>query len=253
REKMLADLRKYATTREPRNQVLWLHGPAGAGKSAIMWSLYERLADCRIQGVSALLSFSSAGIRLGEMREHYNLFPTIAYRLAFRIPWLKGPISQAVENDPSLVSSTPEIQFQRLILGPCQSRADRAPMIIIIDGLDECEGQQIQQEILRILSSYQHHNSVPILVASRPEAHISEITLKGSAYQAFNLEQSFEDVQKYLSDEFGRIHLAHQRTMGDIPPPWPSEGELETLVRKSSGHFIYASTIKFVDDPADCP
>jgi hypothetical protein len=37
--------------------------------------------------------------------------------------------------------------------------------------------------------------------------------------------------------------------MASIPTPWPSPGILERLVEKSSGYFIYASTvIKFVDD-----
>ncbi|KAJ7700422.1 hypothetical protein B0H17DRAFT_925538, partial [Mycena rosella] len=238
REKMLNDLWDYATTSEPRSQVLWLHGPAGAGKSAIMWSLCERLQNAgRIGGT---FFFKRGHPTRGNVRA---LFSTIAYRLALRIPWLKGPISQAVENDPSLISSTPRIQFQQLILGPCRARADQAPAIIIIDGLDECEGHQMQQEILRILSNYQHHNSVRILVASRPEAHISEITSNGAAYQAFNVEQSFEDVQKYLMDEFARIRQARARTMKNVPIPWPSKEELNTLVRKSSGHFIYASTI----------
>ncbi|KAJ7700443.1 hypothetical protein B0H17DRAFT_1005562 [Mycena rosella] len=245
RKQMLDDLWGFATDAEHRDRVLWLHGPAGAGKSAIMWSLCERLQD--VGRLGAAFFFKRGHPTRGNARA---LFSTIAYRLALRIPWLKGPISQAVESDPSLVSSTPRIQFQQLVLGPCRARTDQAPAIIIIDGLDECDGRQMQQEILRILSSHQHHNSVRILVASRPEAHISEITSNAAAYQAFNVEQSFKDVRRYLVDEFARIRQAHARTMRNVPTPWPSHEELETLVDKSSGHFIYASTvIKFVDDP----
>ncbi|KAJ7700452.1 hypothetical protein B0H17DRAFT_868349, partial [Mycena rosella] len=233
RQKMLDNLWEFATDAEPRDQVLWLHGPAGAGKSAIIWSLCERLQDAGRLG--AAFFFKRGHSTRGNARA---LFSTIAYHLALRISWLKAPISQAVENNPSLVSSTPRIQFEQLILGPCRARTDQAPAIIIIDGLDECEGQQMQQEILRILSSYQHHNSVRILVASRPEAHISEITSNGAAYQAFNVERSFEDVRRYLVDEFARIRQAHSRTMRNVPTPWPSHEELETLVDKSSGHFI---------------
>ncbi|KAJ7693133.1 hypothetical protein B0H17DRAFT_913927, partial [Mycena rosella] len=245
REKMLDYLWEFATDAERRDKVLWLHGPAGAGKSAIMWSLCERLQDAG--RLCAAFFFKRGHSTRGNARA---LFSTIAYRLALRVPWLKGPISRAVENDPSLVSSIPRIQFQQLILGPCRAHTDQAPAIIIIDGLDECEGQQIQQEILHILSSYQHHNSVRILVASRPEAHISEIISNAAAYQAFNVEQSFDDVRRYLVDEFARIYRGHSRTMKNVLTPWPSHEELETLVHKSSGHFIYASTvIKFVDDP----
>ncbi|KAJ7841119.1 hypothetical protein B0H13DRAFT_1649320 [Mycena leptocephala] len=42
--------------------------------------------------------------------------------------------------------------------------------------------------------------------------------------------------------------------MGNIPTPWPSPEILETLVRNSSGYFIYASTvIKFIDDEYSRP
>ncbi|KAJ7431365.1 hypothetical protein B0H11DRAFT_1625502, partial [Mycena galericulata] len=62
-------------------------------------------------------------------------------------------------------------------------------------------------------------------------------------------EQSFEDVRKYLLDEFSRIHRDHRDTMAAVPKPWPPPEVVGQLVRKSSGYFIYASTIiKFVDD-----
>jgi hypothetical protein len=61
--------------------------------------------------------------------------------------------------------------------------------------------------------------------------------------------QSFEDVRKYLEDEFSRIHREHHETMAGVWSPWPSPEVIKYLVEKSSGYFIYAATvIKFVDD-----
>jgi hypothetical protein len=38
--------------------------------------------------------------------------------------------------------------------------------------------------------------------------------------------------------------------MVDVPGPWPSNTVVKYLIQKSSGYFIYASTvIKFIDDP----
>ncbi|KAJ6523965.1 hypothetical protein DFH09DRAFT_1189930 [Mycena vulgaris] len=244
REEMLNDLWDYATSSEAPDQILWLYGPAGAGKSAIMWSLCERLH--RAGRLGGTFFFKRGHPTRGNAKA---LFCTIAYRLALRIPALKGLILQVVENDPSLVAATPEIQLQRLILEPCQSLTNHDPPIIIIDGLDECEGHQMQQEILRIFrnSFPQYQPCVRILISSRPEAHIGD--LAWGAYCAVNVEQSFTDVRIYLADEFARIHHDYPRTMPNIPRPWPSEEELETLVTQSSGHFIYASTIiKFIDD-----
>jgi hypothetical protein len=56
-------------------------------------------------------------------------------------------------------------------------------------------------------------------------------------------------VRKYLLDEFARIHQEHCATMARVPSPWPSPEIINNLVNKSSGYFIYASTIiKFIDD-----
>ncbi|KAJ7268286.1 hypothetical protein C8J57DRAFT_1067092, partial [Mycena rebaudengoi] len=61
-------------------------------------------------------------------------------------------------------------------------------------------------------------------------------------------EKSFKDVHTYFLDEFSRIHRDHW-TMATVPSPLPPSEILDALVEKSSGYFIYASTvIKFVDD-----
>ncbi|KAJ6465466.1 hypothetical protein C8R45DRAFT_787194, partial [Mycena sanguinolenta] len=39
RTQMLEDLRKWALDPRPKTTILWLYGPAGAGKSAIMRTL----------------------------------------------------------------------------------------------------------------------------------------------------------------------------------------------------------------------
>jgi hypothetical protein len=57
------------------------------------------------------------------------------------------------------------------------------------------------------------------------------------------------DVKKYFNDQFARIHCEHQHTMAHIPAPWPPANVVESLVEKSSGYFVYASTIiRFIDD-----
>ncbi|KAJ7790984.1 hypothetical protein B0H14DRAFT_2203462, partial [Mycena olivaceomarginata] len=78
-------------------------------------------------------------------------------------------------------------------------------------------------------------------VASRSEPHIRETfmgVLTGS-HQPLNILQSFDDIRKYLVDEFARIHREHHKTMARVPSPWPSTEIIENLVDKSSGYFIY--------------
>ncbi|KAJ7839289.1 hypothetical protein B0H13DRAFT_2366889 [Mycena leptocephala] len=134
------------------------------------------------------------------------LFATIAYQLAIGVRWLKVPISRIVEADPSIIARSVKTQLQTLISEPySRNCSDRGPVTILIDGLDECEGQDVHKEILRA-------------------------------------------IRAYLRDEFARIHREHRAMVG-VPHPWPSPDVLKKLVSKSSGHFIYASTvIKFIDD-----
>ncbi|KAJ6456915.1 hypothetical protein C8R45DRAFT_1221980 [Mycena sanguinolenta] len=125
--------------------------------------------------------------------------------------------------------------------------------IILVDGLDECERHDVQQEILHAIRIASSHSPIFLrfIIASRPEPCIREVFESpgySDVHRSFNVEQSFEDVRKYLSDEFARIHREHD-TMTRALPPWPSGNVLANLVWKSSGHFIYASTIiKFIDD-----
>ncbi|KAJ6459750.1 hypothetical protein C8R47DRAFT_947548, partial [Mycena vitilis] len=88
------------------------------------------------------------------------------------------------------------------------------------------------------------------LISSRPEAHIRDVfqhTSFNGLLDSTNVEESFEDVRRYLQGEFSRIHREHPH-MNGVPTPWPSTEILDGLVRKSSGYFIYASTvIKLVD------
>ncbi|KAF7343522.1 putative nwd2 protein [Mycena sanguinolenta] len=248
RTKMLEDLQEWALAPDPESTVLWLHGPAGAGKSAIMQSLAGQLQGIERLGSSFFFKRGHATRGNGKM-----LFATIAYQLALSVPWLRAPISQTIENDPSIVARSMKTQMRKLISQPCRPHGYRDPVTVLIDGLDECDGHGAQEDILRIISNPPSRHAIPLrfIVASRPEPHICEMFashLYSGHYRSVNVEQSFADVRKYLRNEFLRIHQGHS-TMGKIPLPWPDPDVLEELVENSSGHFIYASTvIKFVDD-----
>ncbi|KAJ7280766.1 hypothetical protein C8J57DRAFT_1020656, partial [Mycena rebaudengoi] len=117
----------------------WLHGPAGAGKSAIMRTLSEPQNAGRFGGG---FFFKRGHATCGNAQ---TLFATLAYQLSLRIPQLKSAISQVVEEDPSVVVRSMTVQIQKLILDPCRSLDNLEPPVIILDGLDECEGHRVQQ------------------------------------------------------------------------------------------------------------
>ncbi|KAJ7862246.1 hypothetical protein B0H14DRAFT_2240335, partial [Mycena olivaceomarginata] len=82
---------------------------------------------------------------------------------------------------------------------------------IVIDDFDECDGQEVQEEILLSVRNSTAGYDLPLrfIIASRPEPHICgmlESALYEGLYRPFNVDQSFDDVEKYLRDEFARIH-----------------------------------------------
>ncbi|KAF7334873.1 putative nwd2 protein [Mycena sanguinolenta] len=247
RTKMLDDLHEWTRATHPRTTILWLYGPAGTGKSAIMQTLASQLHDAGRLG--GCFFFKRGHTTCGNGK---TLFATIAYQLALNIPQFRTPISQVVDNDPAIVARSIETQIQKLIIGPCSRGGSCEPLAITIDGLDECDGPDVQRQILRVIRDVSAKRAIPLrfIVSSRPEPHIREMfdSPVYSEYHAVNVEQSFDDVRKYLRDEFARIHDEHC-TMAMTPLPWPAPDILEELVWRSSGHFIYASTIiKFIDD-----
>jgi hypothetical protein len=245
---MLEDLWKWTTSSEYNMGIFWLYGPAGAGKSALAQSLCEKLDGEGRLGGSFFFKRGHPSRGTGN-----RLFPTLAYQLALCLPELKEAIPQIVEGNPSIIDRALSLQLQKLIIEPCRQKIRGRTLVIVIDGLDECEDQNIQQEILCSIGSVMHAGPLPLrfLVASRSDPQIQKIFMcpLKELHRSKNINRAFEDVRRYLLDEFTRIHREHPATMATVSFPWPSPKVIDTLVENSSGYFIYASTvIKFIDD-----
>jgi len=243
------------------SSVIWFNGPAGAGKTAIAQSLCKRCADAQWLAGSFFFSRHASGRSNAEF-----LFPTIAFELSLAIPDVGKIIDEVVANDPSIPRKEPEIQLQKLILEPLQqvSEQPKQPVVIIIDGLDECEGEEAQSKILRLIGSIFQRPSVGefdricFIVTSRPEPWIDdEFTIEplSSITRQIFLGQTSEandDIRTFFRLGFAEIHDSpkHRLTMSNVARPWPSYRILDDLVDRASGQFIYPATIlKFVGDP----
>ncbi|KAJ7922193.1 hypothetical protein B0H13DRAFT_1524104, partial [Mycena leptocephala] len=174
RTEMLDELNDWVTQANTTCPgIRWLHGPAGAGKSAIMHSLCQRLQNAgRLGGA---FFFKRGHTTRGNAKV---LFATLAYQLAHHNQDLKPLISQIVEDDSSVVARQMEVQLQQLIVEPChQALDDSPPLILLIDGLDECNTRDSQVEILHLIriTVCLYPSKFRFLIASRPEAHIREI------------------------------------------------------------------------------
>ncbi|KAF7335786.1 hypothetical protein MVEN_02234600 [Mycena venus] len=254
RTRILHSLKSWALDGSTESPLFWLHGSAGAGKSAIAQMF---AGECQALGwLGASFFFKRRNSKRGTWD---GLFPTIAYQLAKSVPSFLPSLQQAMDDDVLLVGRTMAAQFQHLLVEPfTKVSALQSVPIIILDGLDECADQKVQQQILQLFIGAVHEHRLPIhiLISSRPEPHLREIlespdTLGMCRQSSLSADPaSFEDIRIYLRDEFSRI-CAEYRTRGiELGIVWPSPDALDHLVNKFSGIFIYATTaIRFVEDP----
>ncbi|KAF9473518.1 hypothetical protein BDN70DRAFT_843391, partial [Pholiota conissans] len=236
---------------DPKALILWLYGPAGAGKSAILQTIAEWCAKNNTLLASFFFSHSDP-----TRNRITPLIPTIACQIAITIPEIKPYIEGAIERDPFLLDKSPATQFQHLIVTPLQALAASGnlksgfPRLIVIDGLDECDDPKMQNMILKVIADAFHSRKLSLifLIASRPEQNImytfSSSTLSG-LWRSVVLDDTYkpdDDIHLFLMDSFHEIKTTHPHCHL-IPETWPSDSDVYALIRKSSGQFIYASQI----------
>ncbi|KDR73816.1 hypothetical protein GALMADRAFT_633733 [Galerina marginata CBS 339.88] len=237
--------------------IMWLHGPAGAGKSAIAQTMAELFYD---EGILLAAFFFS---RFDSTRnQSRSLISTIAYQVALSFPAVRANIISAINHDPHLFSKSLSTQMVLLLVEPLRPLISsgyfnnpKCRRVVIIDGLDECEKPKEQLAILATIADAlrNHHLPLAFLIASRPEHELKSAFGNGnlknlSTPLALNDDlQSNIDIELFLRDRFDGIKLTHP-FKEHIPPKWPTDDAIMRLVRKSSGQFIYASTVvKFVE------
>jgi hypothetical protein len=128
------------------------------------------------------------------------------------------------------------------------------PKVIILDGLDECGTEEAQQSILKVIADSLQKFPIPLcfLIASRPEKAIRHSFNDQPLFEITSplvLDEKYhpdDDIKLFLVESFESVKRTHElRSL--LPRDWPTQNDIDHLVRKSSGQFIYAATVvKFV-------
>ncbi|KAF5327399.1 hypothetical protein D9619_004070 [Psilocybe cf. subviscida] len=264
REEVLAKIEAWIDAKEPdgERRIFWLSGPAGAGKSAIVQTLAEQ---CMIRGVPLVNFFF---FRADVTRNHVSpVVATLLFQLFKLYPKLKPLIGDALAENPIIFNQALHDQFEHLIKDPIRAlihhdpSAHRWPIVILIDGLDECDsaGKHEQQMLLRVLHRLVSYDNSPfiVLVASRAEPHLTmTFNELGSCAESIFLDEDYhpsDDIRLFVVAELARIKNTHHlgRALG---AHWPSESSINSIVDKSSGQFIYAATVlRFIANSSASP
>ncbi|KAF9449952.1 hypothetical protein P691DRAFT_811407 [Macrolepiota fuliginosa MF-IS2] len=238
----------------PRDStMLWIVGPAGVGKSAIAQTIADHFH------LSATFFFSQEDGR----DDHLRVIPTLVYRLAVKHSGYRELLVEILQTDSTILKTTLSVQFEELIVGPfakLKTEQPIVPLLIVLDGLDECKSEVAQCEFIRLIDQYtRQHPESPLrwVICSRPEAHLKRLFPKVDLNSACKREglivddaEAKRDVYLVLRDGLAEIRTRWPE-MFDVKrgETWPPEDQLQQLAKIALGLFILASTIiKFVGD-----
>ncbi|KAJ2923891.1 hypothetical protein H1R20_g13201, partial [Candolleomyces eurysporus] len=266
RVEVTKELMDWMQDREAPQRLLCMTGAAGAGKSALQQTIAGKCSKSNTLG--SAFFFSAADPTRNDLT---HIVPTIACQLGLRNPALRDAIGKAIEDDPLIFKKTLGIQMDTLIVAPfqrvCASGAldsSTFPHAILIDGLDECRGEDNQDELLSSIKHCLLENDLPfrIFIASRPEWAIRtalDNDPEGYLYRlAYHIKLSdmydaTGDIRRYLWTRLRGIG-SRSRDRRAQSPLWPTKEDIEKLVAAASGQFVYAATVvKYVSERRGSP
>lgn len=249
---VLEEIYQWAKDTSPEaSGTLWLSGMAGMGKSAIACSAAERADKEGFLGANYF--FSRAGDE--SLKSASSCFPTLAYQLAMFAEDFKMAIADELSKDPDIAHAKLSEQLEGLISRPLR-QVDASPsrvVLLVLDGLDECEDKGAQEIITLILSqAHRFPFTLKFLVTSRPEPHLVSAfadapSVHRIALHELNSSSAADDIHRYLHHHLTRL----PETLGiqSLTKTWISEDEIRTLSMMAGQLFVYAATlVRFVGD-----
>jgi hypothetical protein len=245
RTELLDHISQWA--KSPQGQLIfWLNGMAGTGKSTLSRTVAQWFKNESLLGASFFFKRGEE-----DRGNAMKLFPTLAEQLVRRVPELIPAIREAIREDPKIGEKRLMDQFDKLLLQPLLGLNPPThpipPVVIVIDALDECEGDKEIRLILYLLPRLQASKAIHLRVflTSRPELPIrlGFLDINHHDYHDLALHEISEkvtehDIRLVLKDRFKKVR--HDRR---ISMDWPSDDVIQKLVTIAVPLFISAATM----------
>ncbi|KAJ5982742.1 hypothetical protein N7451_012842 [Penicillium sp. IBT 35674x] len=235
RTEILSQIREWASSPNDRS---------GTGKSTISRTLADSFSRSNLLGASFFFKRSE-----GDRGNARKLFPTIARQLAISIPQITPVLQEKVRDNPGIITKGMREQFEKLLLQPLQSlELFKIPIqtrVIVIDALDECEGDDDIRLILQLLPQLQNLTAMRlrVLLTSRPDLPI----------RLGFLRIADNDRRDFFLHDIPLEVIKHDISLTErvLPTNWPGDESFQQLVALSVPLFIFAATICRVFEEPD--
>ncbi|KAG2345364.1 hypothetical protein BDR05DRAFT_946871 [Suillus weaverae] len=244
-----------------KSRIIWLHGTAGVGKSAVAFTVAERMRTLSVTDLTT--NEKRLGATFFFSRKHTKrrttgyFFATLAYQLATNFPSIREDVNRVIRENPALLGPDKSLreQMNALFLQHLRTLrfrlANSLPVVFVIDAIDECTSETELTHLISLLGEVLRDPDVPtiqILLTSRLESHIREAIQKldvGLVDEIprdgtiFSLDGTDVDQDIYIFLEHSFTQLQH-RYPGF---PQPSGDQLTRLVSRAGRRFIVAFTM----------
>jgi hypothetical protein len=260
------------------SRLIWLHGMAGVRKSAVAFTIAERMRDLKVaEQTTSEKRLAGTFFFLRRYMKRCTagfLFATLAYQLASNFPSIRDDVNRAIHDNPAILDPDKSLQDQMevLFLQPLRSLRlrlrDRPPLVFVVDALDECTSEDKITYLISLLGRALREPDLPvihILLTSRSEDHICEgmhdeavhplvckipvqTSGEGSALISLDGANIDNDIYIFMKHSFTKLGSRNHNF------PQPTKDELERLASRAGRRFIVASTMmKFIDDGHNDP
>ncbi|KAF3916575.1 hypothetical protein ABW20_dc0102832 [Dactylellina cionopaga] len=232
------------------SRIFCLFGLAGTGKSTISRTVARTLRDQKQLAASFFFKRGNAN------RDASRFFSTIALDLARHIPHLRPLLSKTVADDNTIFRKGLGEQFEKLIFGPL-SQIDpgvipKSTSVIVIDALDECEGENNANLIFEFLGQLQKLKAIDLrlFITGRPEIQVGLKEATRSICELRVLHEIQENTIRHDIALFLRTEFEAIRKKRKLDVDWPGEAAILEITEQATPLFIYASVLcRFVAEP----
>jgi hypothetical protein len=247
RADVLSYMESWVSSPSRVGNLLWLHGLAGSGKSAISTTIANRFRELGWLGV--FIFFERDVIARSDPA---IVIRTMAHQLGTFHAHVGIEIATAIKRTPSICHAVLRTQFQKLIVEPLLSASMRNPIVLVLDALDECGSARERNDLLAVLAedSVNLPPKVCMIMATRADSDIRCAFESQSHIHTRELDitsqGNTEDILLYL-----RHRMASIRNRNKYLPlalDWPGDDIICELAKRAHGLFVWAKIAsEFVD------
>ncbi|KAG8723709.1 hypothetical protein FRC09_002099 [Ceratobasidium sp. 395] len=230
---VLQELRDWVYYGRSQN-ILWLSGTAGTGKTSIAYSLCELLENS-----GRVLASFFCSRRHPSCGDVNRIVPSIVHQLALQSRPFQCALLRALSQNPGVFEQPLDEQFEILMFVPLRYVAHTfdADPVIVIDALDQCDDLEAVNRAVDTILKHVSDLAVRFLIVSYPAPGI-QTRMRGLRGVPAQLEICLHKQDKNVVQADIRTYLAARLQHIAIPAP-----NLEHLLLRSGVLFVYAAAI----------